>query len=86
MRDLTLQSKRNILMQGFHKRLEADEVTLQTSISVEEKEERILPVGKMSREAMRSRKSQGVYGQGYIASILVPLAYSKALTEDGYQR
>ncbi len=45
-------------MQGFHKRLEADEVALQTSISVEEKEERILPIGKMPREAMRHTEDE----------------------------
>ena len=40
-------------MHGLQKRLEADEVVLQTPISAEEQEGRILPTGKMSREAMR---------------------------------
>jgi hypothetical protein len=57
MRDLTLQSKRNVSMHGLQKRLEADEVVLQTPISVEEQEGSILPTGQMSREAMRKRKS-----------------------------
>jgi len=45
MRDLTLQSKRNVSIHGFHKRLEADEVALQTSISAEEQEVSILSDG-----------------------------------------
>jgi hypothetical protein len=40
-------------MYGLQKQLEADEILLQTSISAEKQEGRILPTGQMSREAMR---------------------------------
>jgi hypothetical protein len=53
VRDLTRACKRNVSIHGLQKRLEADEVVLQTPISVEEQEGRILPTGQISREAMR---------------------------------
>jgi hypothetical protein len=52
-------------MHSFRKRLEVDEIVLQTSISVEKKEGRILPTGQMSCEAMRP------FSQ-YLASLTSP--------------